>query len=208
MIMELEKLVERIEGIEGDRIFVAIAGAPANGKSTIAEAIVTLINGKEPGSAAVLGMDGFHFDDSILKARGHLARKGSPHTFDVVGFHQLLKRLAKNDEVEIAIPIFDRELELSRNAASLIPQSVKTIIIEGNYLLLDDPNWAPLREIYNLTIMLNIPIEEVWTRLQNRWRALNYSAKDITEKIEGNDLINAQLVINNSVDADIFIENV
>jgi pantothenate kinase len=84
-------------------------------------------------------MDGYHFDDAVLNERGMRARKGAPETFDVGGLGHMLRRLKLNDEDEVAVPVFDRAIEISRAAARLISKTVSTIIVEGNYLLLDLP---------------------------------------------------------------------
>src|SRR5690606_11329337 len=61
------------------RLVVAIAGPPGAGKSTLSAALHGLL---PEGSAEVVAMDGFHFDDAILDRRGLRARKGAPETFD------------------------------------------------------------------------------------------------------------------------------
>jgi pantothenate kinase len=117
-----------------ERAIIAIAGPPGSGKSTTAAWIADELNSAERGSAAVLGMDGFHFDDLVLIERGWRARKGAPETFDVAGLEHLLIRLRNNSEHEIAVPVFDRAMEISRAGARIIPQSARLVIIEGNYL--------------------------------------------------------------------------
>ena len=98
-------IAERAAGKE--RFTVAIAGAPGAGKSTLAATLATAL-----GSVAmVVPMDGFHFDNAILEARGQMAVKGAPETFDVAGFSALLARLATEDAV--AIPVFDRAADLA-----------------------------------------------------------------------------------------------
>ncbi|MGL4404283.1 MAG: AAA family ATPase, partial [Notoacmeibacter sp.] len=58
-----------------DRLIAAIAGPPGSGKSTLADAVAQAIN-VQTGTdcATVFPMDGFHYDDSILEARGHRPR--------------------------------------------------------------------------------------------------------------------------------------
>lgn len=58
------------------RFLVALAGPPAAGKSTLAAELVTALG---QGAKAV-PMDGFHYDDAVLIARGARARKGAPDT--------------------------------------------------------------------------------------------------------------------------------
>jgi pantothenate kinase len=96
---------------------VAIAGAPGSGKSTLAERLVSRLNECAERSAALLPMDGYHYDDRILIERGLRARKGAPETFDVLGLVHMLDRLRRNQEDEIAVPVFDRDLEISRAGA-------------------------------------------------------------------------------------------
>ena len=60
---------------KANRVLVAIAGAPGSGKSTVAEALAAQLNQAEPGRAAVLPMDGYHYDNMLLGQFGRLARK-------------------------------------------------------------------------------------------------------------------------------------
>ena len=92
------------------RFVVAIAGPPGSGKSTLAQRLNVVL---PEDASAVVPMDGFHFDDVVLDSRGLRPRKGAPETFDYAGFAALLKRI-RAGEPEIAIPVFDRSMELSR----------------------------------------------------------------------------------------------
>ncbi|MEX1336333.1 MAG: nucleoside/nucleotide kinase family protein, partial [Candidatus Limnocylindrales bacterium] len=83
-IAHVESLLEAIP--DGGRQVIAIAGAPASGKSTIASRLNDRLNEVAPGSTALLPMDGYHFDDEMLVPRGWRPRKGAPHTFDVGGY--------------------------------------------------------------------------------------------------------------------------
>ncbi len=178
------------------RSITAIAGPPGVGKSTLADHLADRLNESDPGSAAVLPMDGYHFDDIILNARGWRPRKGAPHTFDVGGFAAMLMRLRKNDEDGIAVPVFDRSIEIARNSARIIDRSVRHLIVEGNYLLLDDAPWSALAPTFDTTVMLEVPIETIRARLEERWKDLEGDEK--TDKLDGNDLPNAETVISKS----------
>ncbi len=52
------------------RVVIGIAGAPASGKSTLAERLVSRLNEIEDDGAASPAMDGHHRDDRVLTARG------------------------------------------------------------------------------------------------------------------------------------------
>jgi pantothenate kinase len=177
------------------RSLTAIAGAPGSGKSTLAEGLVAKLNEEAPNSAAVLPMDGYHFDDKVLVPRGLRPRKGAPDTFDVAGFCHMLERLKRNEEAEIAVPVFDRDLEIARAGARLIPRSVRHLIVEGNYLLLDRPGWSSLRGLFDTTIMIAVPEAVLRQRLVERWRGYQLPPDEVTAKVETNDLPNGRLIV-------------
>lgn len=193
----------RLHGLAASRVIVAVAGPPGGGKSTFAAALVQALDATAPGTAALVPMDGFHYDDAVLRARGTLERKGAPHTFDVGGLLALLRRLRAHDEPEVAVPIFDRRLEIARAAASIVPSSTRFLIVEGNYLLLDELDWARLRPFFDLTVMLREDRGVLEQRLIARWLSYGFDAAAAREKAERNDLPNADLVAARSVAADI-----
>jgi pantothenate kinase len=195
----LAKLIKN-RAASASRYMVAIAGAPASGKSTLAENLRNALIA-EGETAIVVPMDGFHYDDAILNARGHRSRKGAPFTFDVSGFELLLKRV-RAGEPDIAIPVFDRTMELSRAAADIVDAKARFILVEGNYLLLKQPPWNGLRELFDFSIFLSIPQEELERRLIRRWLDHGFDMAYATNWIASNDIPNIQEVIDNSGDAD------
>jgi len=107
---------------------MAIAGPPAVGKSTTAEAVVTALS--HAGHAAVLvPMDGFHLDNSILDARGLLPRKGAPETFDIAGLTHLVARLRAEDEV--MFPVFDRAVDCAIAGRGRVGPEHRVIVSRG-----------------------------------------------------------------------------
>jgi pantothenate kinase len=175
------------------RSVTAIAGPPGSGKSTLADRLADALNRLEPESAAVLPMDGYHFDDLILVPRGWRPRKGAPHTFDVAGFAHMLSRLRANADPEIAVPVFDRDIEIARNSARIIPSSVRHLIAEGNYLLLDRPPWTGLAALFDTTVFLDVPMAELRRHLEIRWQGM--APEDRRRKLDDNDIPNAELVL-------------
>lgn len=206
-VATLETLVAAIvsKGEAGKRIIAAIAGPPGAGKSTLAEKIVDALNVIEPGSAAILPMDGYHYDDMLLVPRGLRPRKGAPETFDSAGFAHMLMRLRQNAEPEIAVPVFDRSIEIARAGARMIPQSVRYIIAEGNYLLLNEGRWRELHPHYDLTVMIDEPEAVLRARLEDRWKDL--SPEDRAWKLDGNDLPNGKRVTEGSIAADYVVHS-
>ena len=181
------------------RVLIAIAGAPGAGKSTLAEALVDRLGAQ----AALVPMDGFHLDNAILDARGRRFAKGSPDTFDAAGFEALLLRLKAGGEV--IVPVFDRDLDLSRGSARVVPPDARIIVAEGNYLLLRDAPWDRLRDLWDLTVFLDVPQDELERRLIARWHHYGLSDADARRRAFDNDIPNARTVTGRSFAAEIVI---
>ncbi|WP_084032629.1 nucleoside triphosphate hydrolase [Chelativorans sp. J32] len=185
------------------RFLAAIAGPPASGKSTLAERLAAELIARGE-SAAIVPMDGFHYDDVVLRARGLSHRKGAPETFDFRGLRVLLQRLRAR-EPEIAIPLFDRSMEVSRAAAAIIDRDVRFVLVEGNYLLLDEDPWNGLQDMFDLSIYLDLGRQELEKRLLERWRYHGRDEKAAREWIDTNDLPNAERVASCRRNADIIL---
>lgn len=200
----LIKLLDNLKNDLKNRYFIALSGPPASGKSTISEKLVKDLTLKGHNSS-ILQMDGFHYDDQILKQKSLLLKKGAPETFDVMGFLNFLFRL--QNENEVAIPIFDRSLELSRSSAVIISKETRVVIVEGNYILLKTHPWRELHKFFNSTIMINTKHEILEKRLIERWRSFNLPEEEIKQKVFENDLPNGVNVYKNSILADFNLLN-
>jgi pantothenate kinase len=122
------------------RRVIGIAGAPGAGKTTYALRLA------EELGAAYLPMDGFHLADVALDALGLRARKGAPETFDARGYAALLRRVREEREHVVWAPGFERVLEQPLAGAVAIAPEADVVVTEGNYLLLDRPEWRAVRE--------------------------------------------------------------
>jgi pantothenate kinase len=199
-------LAGHIESLPGPRSITAIVGAPGSGKSRLAAEIAESLNARRAGSAMVVAMDGFHFDDAILAARGLIPRKGAPETFDVAGLLALILRL-RHVEPETAIPVFDRGLELSRASADIVPATVRHILLEGNYLLLSQAPWRELAQHFDLSIRLAVSEDELRRRLIHRWTKFGFESQEVTRRVEENDLPNGRMLLTSARAADLVISN-
>ena len=124
------------------RRILGITGAPGVGKTTYALAQVATSG----APAAYVPMDGFHLADVTLTALGRLDRKGAPDTFDAWGYAALLRRLHGERDHVVYAPGFERHLEQPIAAAVAVPPEADLVVTEGNYLLLDRPEWRAVRE--------------------------------------------------------------
>ena len=198
----LEALVRLIEARSGqqDRFIIALAGPPGAGKSTTAHRLADQL-----GDADILQADGYHFDNVILDRLGRRHRKGAPDTFDIDGLASMLQRIRAREEV--MTPVFDRELDLARGAAGLLRPEVKYVVVEGNYLALSEGPWARLRPLFDLVAMIDVPEEELRRRLTRRWSDLGHSEAEITQHVDGNDMLNVALVREQSRDCDFILRS-
>ena len=183
------------------RILVAIAGPPGAGKSTLSGRLEQVL---PQGASIVVPMDGFHFDDIVLEARGMRQRKGAPETFDFAGFRVLLQRI-RDREPDIAIPVFDRSTELSRAGAAIIASDAKFILVEGNYLLLDEHPWSSLAALFDFSIYVDVPRDELHRRLMERWREHGKSEEEARAWIASNDMPNIDRVLSQRRKADLVV---
>ena len=202
----LDALTGRLRALPvGHRRIVAIAGAPGSGKSTTAERLVDALNAAQPGRAALLPMDGYHYDDAVLRAMGRHPWKGAPDTFDVGGLRSMLGRLRARDEPTVAAPVFDRSIEIARAGGRLIPQSAEIIVAEGNYLLLSRSPWDSLAPFFDLRVLIDVPEDVLRDRLGARWVHYGLTPEGIRAKLEENDLPNGRAVAAESTGADVIL---
>ena len=205
--MEAQELAAEIirRARDKSRVITAIAGPPGSGKSTLAAEVVEEIHAMGE-SAALLPMDGFHFDNAVLDQRGLLPRKGAPETFDSGGFFRILDAIRKGDQ-PIAVPVFDRELDLARAGARIIAPESRLIVAEGNYLLLNVDPWANLAPLFDLTVFLDVADDELENRLIQRWLDHGHDQKAAETRAHENDMVNARLVKERSRGADVVIQD-
>lgn len=195
-------IIRRAEGAR--RFLVAIAGPPGAGKSTLAERLAEILNAHGE-RAVVLPMDGFHMDNGILEERGLLPRKGAPETFDVRGFADIVRAVRAGDQ-QVLVPVFDRDREIAIASARCISPQDRIVLVEGNYLLLDQAPWSGLAPLFDFSVFVAPSIDELERRLTARWQGYNLDAAGIDWKLYGNDLPNGRLVIEHSRPADLSID--
>jgi pantothenate kinase len=192
MASMLDRLVQHLRHITaaaqqtGRRHLVGITGCPGSGKSTLATRLA------EATSAAVVHMDGFHLMNGELNRRGLRPRKGSPRTFDVPLFVALLHQLRAGGAVKA--PIYSRELHEPVPDAVTIAAEARVVIVEGNYLLLDEHPWSQVRPLLDEVWYLDVPLETCMTRVLERHIRGGLAPEEAAKKIETNDRLNAAIV--------------
>lgn len=159
VLMSLLQTLARIHQRGEGRTIAFLAGPPAAGKSTLALLLEALAP-RVPGcDLQVIGLDGFHHYNDYLRthelvrngeAVSLAAIKGAPETFDVEKFAYCLAQTKTGEPV--AWPVYDRTVHNPREDATLITAPI--VLIEGNWLLLDESPWRELASIADYTIFL------------------------------------------------------
>lgn len=178
---------------DGDRVLIGIAGAPGAGKSTIAAELVARLD-----DAVLLPMDGFHLPQAELVRLGRRERMGAPDTFDVEGFVATLRAASfrndgaafRNDGETVLAPGFDRDIEEPVPDAIGISPSFRTVVVEGNYLLL----WDEARRLLDVTFFVELDDDIRLKRLIARHVRFGKSPEDARAWATGPDQDNARII--------------
>ncbi|GFG53500.1 nucleoside/nucleotide kinase family protein [Mycolicibacterium agri] len=199
----LDQLVEWAKAlvVPGERRILGLSGAPAAGKSTVAERIVTALG---PDTAVLVPMDGFHLANEVLIALGRRDRKGAHDTFDDGGYARLLATLRAQgpDDPVVYAPRFRREIEEPIGSAIPVRSTVPLVVTEGNYLLLDSGAWPAARACIDEVWFLALDTEVRHARLLRRHEAYGKSPEDAARWAFGPDERNAQLIESTACRAD------
>ena len=197
---ELQELVAGI-GATANRSLVGLTGAPGSGKSTLAAELAESLS-----STPVVPMDGFHLAHSVIEARGLADRKGCPETFDSWGFVDLLTQVARPaDDRVVCAPRFDRSIDEPVAGAIKIKPTDELVIVEGNYLLLDEPPWAQIRPLLHLCAYLELEDATRIRRLIERHVRHGKPRPEAERFVRDSDERNAQLIKSGRSRADFIV---
>ena len=166
-----ETLVARARALirPGERAVLGITGSPGAGKTTLAIQLVEQLNHDADSTVAVhLPMDGFHLANSTLDALGIHDRKGAIETFDGWGFLALLRRLRPEMGHTVYAPSFHRVIDEPVAGEVAVPAGVPLVVVEGNYLLVDEGPWRDVRPLLTEAWFCATPEDERVTRLVDR----------------------------------------
>ncbi|KAH8803544.1 phosphoribulokinase/uridine kinase [Xylogone sp. PMI_703] len=205
------------------RILIALAGVPGSGKSTISAGLASRFNENGKLNVAILPMDGFHYSKSQLLAlqssstENLLQRRGAPFTFDAQAFVDLVRCLRQTPVTEIDdpsmsfyVPSFDHKVKDPIENDICIPSSQRIIILEGNYLLLDEEPWNEIRDLVDEAWFVSVSRETAKRRLIKRHilAGIESTVEAAAKRAEENDLINGDLITRKMIFPNVIVENI
>ena len=193
----------------GRRILVMLAAPPGSGKSTLLSFLEKLSEDHEgPQSIQVIGMDGFHKRQDYLishyvtidgKRIPMVDIKGAPVTFDLEQLTQRIRRIASGDIC--GWPAYDRLLHDPVPDAVIVNREI--VILEGNYLLLDEDGWRDLSEYADYTISISAGEDLLRSRLIDRKIKTGASEEAAIRFVDFSDISNVRLCLNKTLTADL-----
>ncbi len=191
------------------RVLVMLAAPPGAGKSTLASFLQDLA-GKEPDitPVTVIGMDGFHrYQEDLLahtttrdgKEISLVQIKGAPETFDLGRLTERIRRVAAGEEC--GWPEYNR---LQHNPTEdAITVKGDLILLEGNYLLLEQDGWCDLSESADYTIRIQAEEEMLKERLVERKILSGTEPEAALSFVEFSDLVNVRECLEHTKEADL-----
>lgn len=187
------------------RIVIALAGPPGSGKSTVAGIVASRINAQvhQTNFAKVIPMDGFHLSraylDQLPNRAEAYARRGAAWTFDahgVVTLATLLQKSKQNPEQVIYAPSFDHVLKDPQMDGVMISSEVSIVILEGNWLLLDEQPWSAISGLVDDTWFVDVDPRLARDRIAKRHliSGIEKTWEGAVRRAETNDLRNGDEV--------------
>ena len=150
-----------------------------SGKTTLAKTLEDRLQARAeqatpnaPITAQAVSLDGFHFTREELDAMpdpatAH-ARRGAAFTFDADKYLDLIIALANPATTPILAPTFDHAHKDPRENDLYIGEKTRIIIVEGNYLALDEELWRDARDLFDEMWFVEVDFEVARRRLRER----------------------------------------
>jgi len=207
-------LLEGLDNMQkkaGRRILVMLAAPPAAGKSTMVSFLQELSRSRGMAPLTAIGMDGFHHYQDYLQSHsveldGETVAmtqvKGSPISFDLPKLTERIQRLLREDECPW--PHYDRTLHNPVEGAVTVSGDI--VLLEGNYLLLDEPGWRELKALADYTVFISADEQDVKERLVARKAASALPRQEAERFVERSDLRNVRLCLNKRLPADLCLK--
>ena len=155
-------------------------------------------------------MDGYHLSRAELSVLPDpaeaFARRGAAFTFNDKAFFKLVQLLRAPLEKGTAVvfaPSFDHALKDPVENGIVIPPTARVLIFEGNYLSLNKGLWKEAAGLMDELWFVEVDFQTARKRLIAR-HVLTGVTKDEEEanrRITENDLVNAQEIINDRLQA-------
>ena len=195
--------------VKNGRLLVMLAAPPGAGKSTLVSFLESLAKEITPQyTVQAIGMDGFHRRQEYLQSHTTVVDgreikmvevKGCPITFDLEKLRERIEQVLKADTCPW--PSYDRHLHNPVDGAISVTADI--VLLEGNYLLLDEPGWNELKTLADYTISIKAAPEMLRTRLVDRKEKSGNTREKAEQFVDFSDMRNVRLCLEHTVKADL-----
>ena len=194
------------------RLLVLLAAPPGAGKSTLLSFLKQLsLRQAELVPIQAIGMDGFHRRQEDLQT--HFVEragrrlplveiKGAPVTFDLGRLTEAVKQVSEGKICRW--PAYNRLLHNPTENAQTVDG--KIVLLEGNYLLLDEDGWRDLRSYADYTILIRAQEELLRRRLTDRRIKTGVDPEPATRFVDFSDMPNVRLCLKKAMPADLELQ--
>ena len=204
----LQQMTE-LQKRKGKRILVMLAAPPGAGKSTLLSFLSRLAE-EHDGISAIqaVGMDGFHRRQEYLRSHCVLRDgkqvtmveiKGAPVTFDLEKLKSRVEKVASGDVC--GWPVYDRLIHNPVEDAVTVNGDI--VLLEGNYLLLDEDGWRDLSAFADYTVSVAADEELLRERLIERRIKTGVERGAAIRFVDFSDMPNVRLCLRKTMPADL-----
>lgn len=188
-----------------------MAGIPGSGKTTLAETVAQRLAARVPEQlfALAISMDGFHLTRKELSqmpnAEEAIARRGAAFTFDADKYLDLIIALKQPlPGPTIVAPTFDHARKDPIPADMVIIEQTKIVIMEGNYIALDEDLWRDARKLFNEVWFVDVDEQVARKRLAARHlrSGIVQTIEDGDKRAVENDLVNGREILDKRLPVD------
>jgi pantothenate kinase len=95
------------------------------------------------------------------------------------------------------VPTFDHTVKDLVPNGLFIPATVRIIIFEGNYLLVDEAPWSEIKSLVDGCWLFTVDEAVVWQRVAKRHvsAGIETNMRDALARVDGNDTLNGRYIM-------------
>lgn len=208
IFIPLLKRLTKLQKQYDRRIFIFLSAVPGCGKTTLSLFLEYLSRqSDEYTNIQAMGMDGFHYPNAYLETHYMqedgknvllMNRKGSYASFDI---EKLQAKIIEGKKRDNTWPIYSRNIH--DVIQDMIPLKEKIVLLEGNYLLLNNYGWQHMIDYCDDSIFIDADVSEVKERLIERKIKGGLTKEEAIHFYHNSDYKNVMLLIRNHHKANI-----
>lgn len=212
ILIPLLRHLTKLQRENQNRVLAMLAAPPGAGKTTLLSFLERLAReNDEISDIQVIGMDGFHrrqsylYSHTVVRDGAEIPMskiKGAPETFDLAKLADRIRHVAGGEKC--GWPIYDRRLH--DPVDDVITVNGDIVLLEGNYLLLDEPGWCDLRKSADYTVLIRAEEGLLRKRLTDRKAHGMASYEEAEAFVEFSDMRNVRRCLHHSGRADLTLE--